>query len=176
MNGLSFHSAVVHLPVALATLMPLIAAGSAWALWTGRVRLRAWTAVVALQALLVASGLVAMRTGEGEEDRVEAVVQERALHQHEEFAEQFIWSAGASLALAALVLAGRKAPVSNALAGAFVVATLGVAGMALRVGHAGGQLVYVHGAASAYVSAAGGPTAAVGRSVPVTRRDDDDRN
>lgn len=173
MNGLPLHPAVVHLPVALAALMPLIAAGFAWALWTGRVRLRAWTAVVALQALLVASGLVAMRTGEGEEDRVEAVVQKAAIHLHEEYAEQFIWSAGASLALAALVMAGRKSPVSNALAGTFVVATLGVAGMALRVGHAGGQLVYVHGAASAYAPVGGVPTAVVGRTVAVPRQDDD---
>lgn len=176
MNGLPLHPAVVHLPVALAVLMPLIAAGFAWALWTGRVRLRAWTAVVALQALLVAGGLVAMKTGEGEEDRVEPVVPEAAIHLHEEYAEQFIWSAGASLALAALVLAGRKPPVSNVLAGVFVAATLGVAGMALRVGHAGGQLVYVHGAASAYAPVSGVPTAAVGGPVAVPRQDDDDRN
>lgn len=176
MNGLPLHPAVVHLPVALAALMPLIAAGFAWALWTGRVRLRAWTAVVALQALLVAGGLVAMKTGEGEEDRVEAMVQKGAIHLHEEYAEQFIWAAGAGLALAALVLAGRKSHVSNALAGTFVVATLGVAGMAVRVGHAGGQLVYAHGAASVYVSGAGGPSAAIGRSVAVTRPDDVDRN
>jgi hypothetical protein len=159
MNGLPLHPAVVHLPVALATLMPLVAAGFAWALWTGRVRARAWMAVVALQALLVAGGLVAMKTGESEEDRVEAVVQESAIHRHEEYAEQFVWAAGAGLPLAALVLVGRRAPVSNALAGAFVLATLGVAGMGLRVGHAGGQLVYVHGAASAYTAVAGGTSA-----------------
>jgi uncharacterized membrane protein len=176
MNGLPLHPAIVHLPVAMAMLMPLLAAGFAWALWTGRISLRAWMAVVALQALLVAGGLVAMKTGEGEEDRVEAVVQESAIHRHEEYAEQFVWAAGASLALAALVLVGRRAPVSNTLAGAFVLATLGVAGMGLRVGHAGGQLVYVHGAASAYTAVAGGTSASGNTAQPTRRVDDDDRH
>jgi len=179
MNGLPLHPAIVHLPVALALLMPVLVTGFAWALWTGRVGLRAWAVIVALQALLVAGGLVAMTTGEGDEDRVEAVVQERALHLHEEYAEQFIWASGATLALAALVLVGRRTPVSNALAGAVVLATLGVAGLAVRVGHAGGELVYVHGAASAYAPAGPAASAAGARSVPAIRRqhevDDDER-
>ena len=81
----------------IAILMPLIAAGFAWALWTGRIRPRAWLTVVAFQALLLGSGLVATRTGEAEEERVENVVQESALHHHEELADQFVWAAGLTL-------------------------------------------------------------------------------
>jgi uncharacterized membrane protein len=154
MNSLPLHPAIVHLPLGLAILMPLMAAGFAWALWSGRVRPRAWIAVVALQALLVGSGMVAMNTGEAEEDRVESVVQKSAIHQHEEFAEQFVWSAGGTLVLAGLVLVFRQARISRGLAAAAVVATVAVAGLALRVGHAGGQLVYAHGAASAYAGVA----------------------
>ncbi len=176
MNSLPLHPAIVHLPLGLAMLMPLFAAGFAWALWTGRVRPGAWVAVVALQALLLGFGFLAINTGGAEEDRVEAVVPEAAIHQHEELAEQFVWAIGATLVLAALVLVFRRPVASRALAAAVVAATLGVAGLGLRVGHAGGQLVYVHGAASAYTSTAvpSGKSPAV-RPAPrdIGHRDDD---
>jgi uncharacterized membrane protein len=153
MNSLPLHPAIVHLPMGLALLMPLLSLGFAWALWTGRARMGAWTAVVVLQALLTASGFVAMKTGEAEEDRVEKVVRERAIHQHEEYAEQFVWGAAATLGLTALVLVTRRQNATRILSSIAVVATLTVAGLGLRVGHAGGKLVYVEGAASAYGTA-----------------------
>jgi uncharacterized membrane protein len=169
MSSLPLHPAIVHLPLGLAILMPLLAGGFAWALWSGRVRPRAWMAVVALQALLVASGMVAMNTGEAEEDRVESVVQKSAIHQHEEFAEQFVWAAGGTLVLAGLVLVFRQTRVSRGLATAAVIATVAVAGLALRVGHAGGQLVYAHGAASAYSGAAKTSSAKPRTAAPASR-------
>ena len=150
MGSMPLHPAVVHLPLAIAILMPLVASGFAWALWTGRVRPRAWLAVVALQALLLGSGLVATRTGEAEEERVENVIQESALHRHEALADQFVWSGGFTLVLAGLVLVVRRPAAVRALASGVVASTLVVAALGLRVGHAGGELVYVHGAASAY--------------------------
>lgn len=157
MGSMPLHPAIVHLPLGLAILMPLVASGFAWALWTGRVRPRAWVAVVAFQALLLGSGLVATRTGEAEEERVENVIQESALHQHEAFADQFVWAGGFTLVLAGLVLVVRRPRAARALAFAVVVSTLVVAALGLRVGHAGGQLVYVHGAASAYAQASAKP-------------------
>jgi mRNA-degrading endonuclease toxin of MazEF toxin-antitoxin module len=109
---------------------------------------------VLLQALLLGSGLFAINTGGAEEERVEGIVQEGVLHQHEESAEQFVWVSGATLALAALVLVIRRPAASRSIAAAVVVATVAVAGLGFRVGRAGGQLVYVHGAASAYSSTA----------------------
>ena len=174
MNSLPLHPAIVHLPLGLAILMPLLASGFAWALWSGRVRPRAWIPVVALQTLLVASGMIAMNTGEAEEDRVETVVQKSAIHQHEEFAEQFVWTAGATLLLAGLVPVFRQPRMSLALMALAIAGTVGVAGMALRVGHAGGQLVYAHGAASAYTEDAktsdGKPASA---SVPAKVQEDE---
>ncbi|MEZ5319147.1 MAG: hypothetical protein R2752_17235 [Vicinamibacterales bacterium] len=178
MNSLPLHPAIVHLPLGLAVLMPLLAAGFGWAVWTGRVRPRAWLALVALQVLLVAAGLVAIRTGGAEEERVEAVVQERAIHAHEEAAEQFVWAAGLSIGLFGLVLVGRSNTAVRAATALSVAATLGVAALALRVGHAGGQLVYVHGAAAAYATPAAHATPAAtgaGATAPAFDRDDDDR-
>lgn len=154
MNTLPLHPAIVHLPLGLALLMPLAAAGFAWAVISGRVRRQAWAAVVALQALLLVAGFVAMNTGGAEEERVEAVVPESAIETHEERAEVFMWAAGATLAVTALVivlpLPGAVAP----LAAASTLATVAVAGLALWVGHAGGQLVYQQGAASVYARSA----------------------
>lgn len=157
MGSMPLHPAIVHLPLALAILMPLVATGFAWALWTGRIRPRAWLAVVAFQALLFGSGIVATRTGEAEEERVENVVQESALHAHEELADQFVWAGGLTLVLAGLVLVVRRPAAVRTLAAGVVAATVVVAGMGLRVGHAGGQLVYVHGAASAYAQPSAKP-------------------
>ena len=159
MGSMPLHPAIVHLPLALAILMPLIAAGFAWALWTGRIRPRAWLAVVAFQALLLGSGVAATRTGEAEEERVENVVQESALHQHEELADQFVWAAGLTLVLTGLVLVVRRPAAVRVLVSGIVAATIVVAALGLRVGHAGGQLVYVHGAASAYAQPSAKPDA-----------------
>ena len=178
MSSLPLHPAIVHLPLGLAILMPLLAGGFAWALWSGRVRTRGWLAVVGLQALLLGGGLVAINTGGAEEDRVERVVSERAIHQHEELAEQFVWAAGATLVLAGLVVLVRRPAAVRALSAAVVVSTVVVAGMAVRVGEAGGQLVYAHGAASAYTSAprasAAGKNGTVPREGTAAVDDDDD--
>jgi uncharacterized membrane protein len=152
---LPLHPAIVHLPLGLAFIIPALAAGFGWALWTGRVRPRAWISVLALQALLLGAGLIAMNTGEREEDRVESLVAESALERHEEYAEQFVWAAGVTLVLAGLVLVFRKPAIARALTLTTVAGTLVVAAAAIRVGHAGGQLVYVHNAGLAYSSAAG---------------------
>jgi uncharacterized membrane protein len=178
MTGLPLHPAIVHLPLGLALLMPLLAAGFAWAVATGRVRPRTWLVVVAAQALRVGAGYVAMNTGGQEEERVEAVVRESAIEAHEERAEQFMWAAGATLVLAGVVVAAPALAVATPLAVLATVATVAVAGMGLRVGHAGGQLVYQYGAASAYATPAragdttGAPAA--GAAAVTGDRDDDD--
>lgn len=150
MTSLPLHPAIVHLPLGLAFIIPALAIGFGWALWTGRVRPRAWVTIVALQAVLLAGGLIAMNTGEREEDRVEAVVPKTALKQHETYAEQFVWATGITLLVAGLVPVVRNRRAARGLTVAAVAGTLVVAASALRVGHAGGQLVYVHNAGAAY--------------------------
>lgn len=171
MNPLPLHPAVVHLPLALSVLMPVFAIGFAWALWTGRVRTHAWVAVVALQAVLFGSAMFATRTGGAEEDRVEGVVPRSAIHQHEELAEQFVWASGVALGLTGLVLVFRRPLAARVLTLTAVAATAVVAGFGLRVGHAGGQLVYVHGAAAAYTSTA--PASTKSSTAPAAGTDDD---
>lgn len=155
MDALLFHPKLVHVPIALGVLMPLIAGGLLLAWWRGWFPRRGWVVAIGLQAILVSSGVFAMRTGEAEEDRVEPFVAERFLEAHEEAAEVFVWGSGGVLAV--MILAAALGARRSALpaAAAATLGTLIVLGLGLRTGHAGGSLVYDHGAAQAYV----GPTA-----------------
>lgn len=146
------HPMLVHLPLALAVLMPLLAGTLWWSLRRGWLPARAWWLAVAGQALLVGSSVVAMRSGEADEDRVERLVPEAALEQHEHAAERFTWAAGAVLVLALTPWLLRRRPAAVAWAtGATTVAAVAVLWLGYRTGEAGGDLVWRHGAAAAFV-------------------------
>lgn len=154
MGSVPLHPALVHIPLGLAIAIPLVAFGIMLTTWRSGFSKKAWTLVVGLQAVLLLGGIVAQRTGSAEEDKVEHVVAEGAIEAHEEAAEGFLVGAGVALLLSGLVLV---APARLARAGTVTaaVATLAVAGLGVRVGHAGGELVYRHGAASAYTASGG---------------------
>lgn len=149
------HPAVVHLPIALAMLIPLAALGVILAIRLGFLPPRSWALVVALQALLVGSAWAAIETGEEQEERVERVVAERHIEEHEEAAERLLLAAGVTLVVTAAGLL--PARVGKALRWVGVLAACGVLAAATVVGHSGGELVYVHGAASAYAEGAAPP-------------------
>ena len=174
MGNVPLHPAIVHLPLGLAMLAPVIALIVLVPLWRGRLPRRAWGLVVLLQAALVATAFVALRTGEAEEETVEPVVAEQALETHEERATLFTWAGVAVLALAlgAALTLGRAEKVGLGLAAATVVAGLAVTGLGIWTGHAGGQLVYQHGAASAYAT----PGATGALEASAQRADDDDEH
>lgn len=155
MDQLLFHPKVVHLPMALAVLMPLVAGGAAFAWCRGWFDRRVWVIVLSLQAALAGSGFVAMNTGEAEEDRVEEIVAEQYIESHEEAAELFVWASAIVLALMALPLVLPEGRFRTAAAVGAVLGTLLVFGLGFRTGEAGGRLVYEHGAAQAYVGGGG---------------------
>lgn len=166
------HPLFVHLPLALAVLQPLLAVALAFALWRSWLPLRTWWLVVAGQVLLTGSGLLALRTGEADEEPVERVVAEAAIERHEAAAEWFVAASGAALAVALLPLLLRRWPrLAHAGAAATVVVGLGVLGLAWRTGAAGGDLVYRHGAAAAFGQA---PGAVMSPTMARPRRDGDD--
>jgi uncharacterized membrane protein len=147
MNELLFHPKLVHIPIALGVLMPLVAGGLLLAWWRNWLPRRGWLVAIGLQAILLGGGVLALRTGEAEEERVEGAVTEAAIEQHEEAAEVFVVASGGVLALMILAaaLGARRSAVTVAAA-----ATLGTAlvtGLAYRTGQAGGRLVYEDGAA-----------------------------
>lgn len=149
MFGVPLHPMIVHFPMVLVTLLPIFALVSLWAIRGGARPPRAWAATLALAGALALSAFAAVETGEAEEERVESVVAERAMHAHEEAGERFLLLSVLLTVVAAGGLArgtiGRAARVVTVMGAAALV----VAG--IQVGHAGGELVYRHGAADAYV-------------------------
>jgi uncharacterized membrane protein len=157
MDELLFHPRVVHLPMALAVLMPLIAGGVLFAWWRGWFQRRVWVVVLLLQAALVGSGALAMNTGEREEERVEEAVAGEHIEAHEEAADLFVWASAAVLLLMAAPLMLPEGRARQAACIVAFVGTLIVFALGYKVGDAGGRLVYQHGAAEAYVPNGDGP-------------------
>ncbi len=154
------HPAVVHLPIALAVLIPLLAALALVAISRRFLPARSWWTILVLQGLLLGSGWLALETGEDQEERVERVVAERYLEAHEEAAERFLVAAGVGLLILGAGLLPDRTGRIGRLAG--VAATLGVLAAGVSVGHSGGSLVYEHGAANAYLDAPAAGTSGAG--------------
>jgi uncharacterized membrane protein len=135
------HPAVVHFPIVFMFLLPIAAAIALWAIRRGNRPRLAWAVPTGLALALTLSAWLAVETGDPQEERVEHVVGEGALHSHEERAERF------------LMLSGMLLLVSGAL---------GLAAVGAQVGHTGGKLVYQKGAASAHLPGAPGAGMATG--------------
>ena len=148
------HPAVVHFPIVLMVLLPVVGGVALWAIRRGARPPVAWTVPVVAAAALALSSWVAVETGENEEDVVEPVVAEAAVHEHEEDAELFLVLSGALLLVTAAGLL-RGAPGRAARLGA-IAGAVGLAALGARVGHSGGNLVYRDGAASAYTEGPAG--------------------
>ena len=165
------HPSIVHLPIALSVLMPLLAMGLLVAWWRDWLPRRVWIIGLLMQALLVGSSWAALETGEADEERVEKVLaNEDPLDAHEEAAEVFFFAAIGVLTVFAASAFMPNAGLGRSLATLATVGTFVVAGLAYRVGHAGGRLVYQEGAAQAYT----GSTAGAAPVPSMTRPHDDD--
>jgi hypothetical protein len=147
------HPAIVHFPIVLALLFPLFIGGALWSIRRGAVVRRAWLVPTAVALALVASAWLSVETGEDQSERVEQIVGAAPLDAHEDLAEAFLTaSAAAALLTAAGLLGGKLGRTARVLTG---VGSLALVGLVVQVGHTGGELVYRHGAASAYTAPAG---------------------
>ncbi|MEE8314674.1 MAG: DUF2231 domain-containing protein [Myxococcota bacterium] len=149
------HPAIVHLPIALALLIPVFSILGILAIRSDLLPRRVWWGVVLLQALLAGSAWLATETGENEEERVERVLEHDLIHEHEEAAERLLLLAAIGLVPVGLGLwAGRRGAIGRLL---HVLLALVVVAAAISTGRLGGELVYQHGAATAYTESAEGP-------------------
>ena len=161
------HPAIVHMPLTLAALLPLIVIAVMVGVRFGVPAQRSWRLVVVVLILLAGSAIVAVETGEDEEDAVEEVVDHDIIHEHEERAELFRNLSVLTLLIGFGGLAGGKLGAFSRGAGTGLVFALAV--LAWRTGESGGDLVYQHGAANAYIESQSG-----GASVSDGEGHDDD--
>lgn len=144
------HAAVVHFPVVLAMLLPLVALGALYAIRRGARPTTAWGITSIVAGTLLLSAWASLQTGEAEEERVEEVVSERVIGGHEDAAQLFTGIVGGVLLLTIAGLA--KGRLGSGARIAATVGTLAVVAAGVNVGHSGGQLVYRHGAGAAYAT------------------------
>jgi uncharacterized membrane protein len=143
------HPAMVHFPIVLMTLLPVVAGVAIWAIRRGARLTRAWLVPMAFAVALSLSSWLSVETGEQQEERVEDVVPEAAIDTHADAAERFLLLTVAMAGLAAVGLFNNR--VGSLARSASVVAAAGLVFAGYQVGHSGGKLVYQHGAAAAYV-------------------------
>jgi uncharacterized membrane protein len=176
-NTLPLHPAVVHVPLGLALVMPLLLAALVWAIASGRLPARAWLVGLLLQGVVLGAAVVALRTGEQDEERVEGRASEAQIEAHEHAAQAFTFAAGGTFLAAALGLALRNRSRPFLAAGfGTVVLSVAMLGFGIQAGHRGGQLVHGGGGLSApgQGEPAGGEEQAVGRDARDTDDDGDD--
>ena len=151
------HPAIVHFPIVLAVLLPVVTLVALIVTLRGS-SARSWLVVVAFGGALALSSWLAIETGQVQEDAVEEVVPRSAIHEHEEAGEALLITSGVLFLLLAAGLApgrvGKAARIVSAPASLVLLV------MAFRVGGSGGELVYEHGAAAAYVTGSGSSTPA----------------
>src|SRR5688500_891544 len=96
---LPLHPKLVHIPIALCILMPLIAI----LIWVGIRRgwfsPRTWLIAAVLQGAMFVTGWAALQTGKEDGEKVEGYASEEALTTHAERGEWFVYVAAANLAL-----------------------------------------------------------------------------
>lgn len=143
------HPLIVHFPIVLTFVMPILVIVFAWMIKNNKMSPKGWLLIIGLQLAVVITGYISLETGETEEHTVEKVVSKEYIHEHEEAAEIFVGSTVLALVLSIGVFFIRKEiqlPIK------LTIAVLGLVScfLAYRTGQLGGELVYKHGAASAY--------------------------
>jgi uncharacterized membrane protein len=149
-NQVPIHPALVHVPLGLAIGAPVIAVAILVAVWRGWLPARAWLVVAIVQVLMVGGAFVAVSTGEKDEEKVEKIVPEEAMEEHEESGKWFQWAALIACVVSLVVVVAGNKPVGRPAMLVATILTMLVAAAALRTGQLGGKLIYVHGGARAH--------------------------
>jgi len=150
MEGLPTHPVVVHLPLVLAVLLPLVSGAIGYAVWKGRASGRLWAWVVAGHFVLFASAGAASLLGEADARRIQTRIDADVVEVHEAEGHRLLFASGITfaLALAGLVLQ-RPKQRHTAMAATFAFG-LACAALGVLAGRGGAVLVYQHGAAAAW--------------------------
>lgn len=142
------HPAIVHFPIVLMFVLPVLAIWAIWRISRGDESRRTWAIPFVAAIVLALSSWAAVATGENDSEKVERVVSEQPVETHEETAELFLY-----ISLGVAVIAGAGLLRGTVGKGARIITTVAAVGLTVvgaRAGHSGGALVYQHGAAGAF--------------------------
>lgn len=150
MFDLPLHPVVVHFPIVFGSLLPFLALLLWWAIKKEFLQQKVWVLVTVMALAYGASAIVAVELGEKDEDKVEEIISERVIEEHEEAGEKIPWVAGT---LFLISLAGLVKKNSHSLRLGLAVLSLIALAPLVNTGHTGGELVYQYGAANAHLPA-----------------------
>lgn len=141
------HPALVHLPIGLSLVLGIVLAALAWLSRADTAPRALWWLGAALASIVAAGALAASSAGEDEALRLRDVVPHAAIEEHDDAASAFTLAAVivAVLSLVAGVVA--KPRIRLVLQVTTAVCAFALVPLALRAGAAGGELVWIHGAA-----------------------------
>lgn len=150
MGNIPIHPMVVHFPIVFALLTPVATFVALYLIRRRTKPARAWALPLSLMLILLGSSYLAVYTGEAEEERIEAVMPEALIENHESAAEQFILV----VAIVGVIgLAGlARGRVGSVARGVATIGTLLIVVAGYRVGKAGGELAYQYSAAAEYIA------------------------
>lgn len=143
------HPAIVHLPLTLTFLLPVLVLVFAWAIRSGKMSKELWAVIVGIQILITVSGYISLETGETDERKVAAIVTKEIVHEHEEAAEIFVGMTVISLASGIVTFFLQPVFQDKARLAVVLISLLPVF-FGWRAGELGGEIVYKHGGASAH--------------------------
>jgi len=147
MFDLPLHPVVVHFPIVLGILLPLSALAFWWAIREDHLHPYVWILVIALALGYGVSSYIAIEMGE-EDEKVEEIVSEKVIEEHEEAGELILWVSGG---LFLFSLAGLYRKDLHALRLGIAILALVAVVPLVDAGHTGGKLVYQYGAANAHL-------------------------
>ena len=156
------HPKIVHLPLGIAMVLPLVFLVLTIAVDRQWLPPRAWWLGVGLAALTSVGAFAAAQLGDADAERVEKVLDKRFIDEHDTAAGQFQFALGVTLAIAVLGGIVRDPGARRAAHATTAALSIAALGLAIRTGHLGGNLVYKHGAGAAF----GAPTSAGIRTSP----------
>jgi len=111
---------------------------------------KTWLIIIGLQFATTVTGYIALDSGENEEQLVKKVVDRKIIHKHEESAEIFVGSTAIALILS-IACYFLKIEIQFFTQLVICLISLISCYLSISTGILGKELVYRHGAASAYV-------------------------
>lgn len=158
-----FHPSIVHFPIALTFILPVLILIFAFMIKSKKMTHQTWLIIIGLQLATTITGYISLDSGENEEERVEKVLEKKLIQEHEEAAEIFVGATVIALVLSVAAYFLRT-EIQFFVQLAICLVSLVSCFLAYTTGKLGGELVYRHGAAGAYVRSSQ-PTEAAGEGL-----------